>query len=343
MVVNSKQERGQDVRETRGQDARDTRDRDARATLDITVLMGGPSTEREVSLVSGEAIASALERNGHKVTRSDISPSDISALKRTGIDVVFIALHGAFGESGEVQTLCEQHGLRYIGSPPRASELAMNKASAKECFAKAGLNIAEGFLFRPGHFSEPGATVADPTAKAFLERIGLPAVIKPVDGGSSVDCVIARSAEERDRELPRLVNKYGSMLVEQFIAGRELTVGVLGEQALPVIEIVPDGAFYDYHAKYSDQAKTSYVFDHGIAADVVALLQKHALAAHRSLGCRDLSRVDFILAPDGTPYVLEINTIPGFTSHSLLPKAAAKVGISFEQLVEKIARMAMAR
>jgi D-alanine-D-alanine ligase len=313
----------------------------AKAVLDITVLMGGPSSEREVSLLSGEAIASALERNGHKVTRSDISPADVSALKRKGIDVVFIALHGAFGESGEVQALCEQHGLRYIGSPAKASELAMNKATAKEYFGKAGLNIAEGLVVRK---TGGGAgQFGDPATKARVESLGLPIVIKPVDGGSSVDVVIARDAPVRDAELSRLVDKYGCMMVEQFIAGRELTVGILGDQALPVIEIVPDGSFYDYRAKYSDQARTRYVFDHGIAPEIVQSIQRDALAAHRSLGCRDMSRVDFILTPAGKAYVLEINTIPGFTSHSLLPKAAAKVGVGFEQLVERIARMAMAR
>ncbi len=313
----------------------------AKGVLDITVLMGGPSSEREVSLLSGEAIASALERGGHKVTRGDISPSDVSALNRKGIDVVFIALHGAFGESGEVQTLCEEHGLRYIGSPAKASERAMDKAVAKEYFRKAGLSVAEGMVVhgiggKEGHFG-------DLATKSFIESLGLPIVIKPVDGGSSVDVVIARGRQERDAELSRLLAKYGCMMVERFIAGRELTVGILGEQALPIIEIVPDGSFYDYRAKYSDQAHTRYVFDHGIAPDIAQSIQRDALAAHRSLGCRDMSRVDFILAPAGRAYVLEINTIPGFTSHSLLPKAAAKVGIGFEQLVERIARMAMAR
>jgi D-alanine--D-alanine ligase len=339
-VASDQAEHGRDARGTHGRDAHATHGRDARATLDITVLMGGPSSEREVSLLSGEAIAAALERNGHKVTRSDISPADVTALKRKGIDVVFIALHGAFGESGEVQALCEEHGLRYIGSPAKASERAMNKATAKEYFRNAGLNIAEGLVVQnsggAGHFS-------DPATKAHIESLGLPIVIKPVDGGSSVDVVIARDAAVRDAELSRLVDKYGCMMVERFIAGRELTVGILGDQALPIIEIVPDGSFYDYRAKYSDQAQTRYVFDHGIAPEIVQSIQRDALAAHRSLGCRDMSRVDFILTPEGKAYVLEINTIPGFTSHSLLPKAAAKVGVSFEQLVERIARMAMAR
>ena len=297
--------------------------------------MGGPSSEREVSLVSGEAIASALERNGHKVVRSDISPADVSALDRAGIDVVFIALHGAFGESGEVQTLCERRRLRYIGSPARASELAMDKVAAKEVFQKAGLNVAEGRVLGKG--DSPAQTAAD------LASLGLPVVLKPIDGGSSVDVVIARAAEARDAELARLLDKYGSILAERFIPGRELTVGILGDEALPIIEIVPDGEFYDYRAKYSDDARTRYVFDHGIALAVVESIQRAAVTAHRSLGCRDMSRVDFILTPQGEPYVLEINTIPGFTSHSLLPKAAARTGVAFEQLVERIARMAMER
>lgn len=306
-----------------------------KALLDITVLMGGPSSEREVSLVSGAAIADALQRNGHKVTRSDISPDDVSALDRKGIDMVFIALHGEFGESGQVQELCETRGLRYIGSPAKASELAMNKAAAKEVFVKAGLNVAQGFL----------AQQADDFATTLsrVETLGLPVVLKPVDGGSSVDVIIARSPEERESQLRRLLDTYGKILVEWFIAGRELTVGVLGDESLPIIEIVPDGKFYDYHAKYSDDARTQYVFEHGIDDAVVQRIQRDALAAHRSLGCRDMSRVDFILHPSGKAYVLEINTIPGFTSHSLLPKAAGKVGIAFDELVERIARMAMSR
>jgi len=305
----------------------------SKQVLDITVLMGGPSTEREVSLVSGAAIADALVRNGHKVTRSDISPADVSALDRAGIDVVFIALHGKFGESGEVQQLCEQRGLRYIGSPARASELAMDKWLSKQVFLDAGVPTPAGFLI----------TRDDATSRRQLDALGMPVVLKPVDGGSSVDVTIAHSPTERDAAMTDLLAKYGQFLAEQFVKGRELTVGILGDQALPIIEIVPDGAFYDFHAKYSDDAQTRYLFDHGIAQDIVARLQSQALAAHRALGCRDMSRVDFILTEGGEGYVLEINTIPGFTSHSLLPKAAGKTGITFDQLVNRIAQMAMQR
>jgi len=304
----------------------------ARRVLDITVLMGGPSSEREVSLLSGAAIADGLARRGHKVTRSDISPGDLSALDRPGIDVVFIALHGQFGESGDVQRLCEQRGLRYIGSPPEASELAMDKWRSKAVFQSAGVHTPDGCL----------VTRLNGNGRE-LDSLGLPVVLKPVDGGSSVDVTIAYSAAQRDTAAADLLGKYGQFLAERFIKGRELTVSLLGDQPLPIIEIVPDGAFYDYRAKYSDDAATQYLFDHGLPDETVVALQAQALAAHRALGCRDLSRVDFILDDTGGGYVLEINTIPGFTSHSLLPKAAARVGVTFDELVDRIANMAMER
>ncbi|MGA2265901.1 MAG: D-alanine--D-alanine ligase [Phycisphaerae bacterium] len=313
----------------------DRRPRTLKVGLDVTVLMGGPSSERDVSLLSGGAIADALASVGHCVSRADISPQDASALDRRGIDVVFIALHGDFGESGQVQRLCEQHHLRYTGSPPRASEMAMDKAVAKELFAGAGLTVAKSLV----------ATAADKprTLAKALDRLGLPVVLKPVDGGSSVDITIARTAAIRDAAVAALLGKYGRAMAEEFVPGREFTVGILGDQALPVLEIVPAREFYDYTAKYADGAGTRYVFDHGLPDQTVRSLQSAALAAHQVLGCRDMSRVDFILPPSGVPVVLEINTIPGFTSHSLLPMAAAKAGVNFAELVSRIAMMAMQR
>ncbi|MFA6134912.1 MAG: D-alanine--D-alanine ligase [Phycisphaerae bacterium] len=304
-------------------------------TLDITVLMGGPSSERDVSLVSGAAIAEALEGLGHRVQQADISPRDTSALDREGIDVVFIALHGAFGESGEVQQLCEQRGLRYTGSPQRASEIAMDKTAAKAVFARAGLAVPEGKVI----------TAKDDPAqvRAWMATLGLPIVLKPADGGSSVDVTIAKTADLAERALADLLAKYGCGLVERFVRGREFTVGVLGDRALPVLQVIPPGEFYDYTAKYADNSGTRYVFDHGLPAKMAEAMQSAALVAHRALGCRDMSRVDFILPGDGLPVVLEVNTIPGFTGHSLLPMAAARVGISFPLLVERIVAMAMQR
>ncbi len=303
--------------------------------LDVTVLMGGPSTERDVSLLSGSAIAEALVRLGHRVRGADISPQDTSALDREGIDVVFIALHGEFGENGQVQRLCEERRLRYTGSPPKASEMAMDKSVAKEIFTGAGLTVARGVVV---HAADNPAEVT----KA-LDRLGLPVVLKPVSSGSSVDITLARTAAARDTAVANLMGKYGRAMAEELIQGREMTVAILGSRALPVLEVIPAREFYDYTAKYADESGTRYVFDHGLPEAVVQSLQSAALTAHHVLGCRDMSRVDFILPPSGTPIVLEINTIPGFTSHSLLPMAAARAGLNFAQLVDRIVMMAMQR
>ena len=307
----------------------------AQEVLDITVLMGGPSSEREVSLASGSAIADALERCGHKVVRSDISPTNTVALDRKGIDVVFIALHGEFGESGQVQELCESRGLRYTGSPPQASELAMDKAAAKQVFRRCGIATPDWILI------EESQSVTD-VAKQ-LKDFAPPVVVKPVDGGSSLDVTIARDAKTRDAAVADCCDKYGRVMVEKFIKGREFTVSLLGELALPVLEIITTREFYDYTAKYSDGAGTRYVFEHGLPPRMAGQMQEMALLAAKSLGCCDMSRVDFLLNAAMEPFVLEINPIPGFTSHSLLPMAAAKIGISFDQLVNRIVEMAMRR
>jgi D-alanine-D-alanine ligase len=303
--------------------------------LDITVLMGGPSSERDVSLLSGAAIANALESVGHHVTHADIHPQDTTALDREGVDVVFIALHGDFGESGEVQGLCEERNLRYTGSNERASRLGMDKAAAKQILKRGGLTTPEWMIIEEFHSS---AQIAQ-----WLEGFPPPVVLKPVDGGSSVDIKITTDITQRDEALEYLLDKYGRMMIERYLPGREFTVGIIGNSALPVMEIVPDGEFYDYRAKYDDEATTAYVFQHGLDEAMAARMRDEALNAHRVLGCRDVSRVDFILDSDGVPNVLEINTIPGFTSHSLVPKAAAASGISFEKLVDGIVAMAMNR
>jgi len=304
-------------------------------SLDITVLMGGPSSEREVSLESGSTIAAGLESAGHQVTCADITPQDTTALDREGMDVVFIALHGDFGESGDVQVLCDGRRLRYTGSDERASRIGMDKAASKQILKRAGLATPDWMIIE--EFHDPGQIAR------WLGELPPPVVLKPVDGGSSVDITVARDVHERDEALEFLVDKYGRGMLERFMPGREFTVGILGQYALPVIEIVPGGEFYDYRSKYDDEAGTEYVFAHGLDEATVERMRDDALKAHRILGCRDFSRVDFILDEDGTPAVLEINTIPGFTSHSLLPKAAAAAGISFEKLVDAIAAMAMSR
>ncbi len=303
--------------------------------LDITVLMGGPSAEREVSLMSGTAIGDALERVGHRVVRADISPQDTSALDREGVDLVFIALHGRFGESGQVQTMCEARGLKYIGSGPHASELAMDKAAAKQIFKRAGLNTPAWMIIEEFHERSK--------VTQWLQELPPPVVVKPVDSGSSIDVTIAHDEASRNEALSDLIDKYGRAIVERFIPGREFTVGIVGKDILPVLEIIPDGEFYDYRAKYDEDVATRYVFDHGLSYTTCLEMQDAALLAHRSLGCRDISRVDFILDEQGTAHVMEVNTIPGFTSHSLVPMAAERTGVSFDQLIESVVKLAMER
>ncbi len=300
------------------------------STRDITVLLGGPSEEREVSLNSGRAVASALRRCGHRVTTSDISPDDLSALGRSA-DLVFIALHGAFGEDGQLQAILEERRIPYVGSNSAASRLAMDKAASKRRFTDCGIPTP---AYKVVHASQINQAVNCWT---------LPTVLKPVDQGSSVDTMIARDAFGFQSALEQVVRKYGSCLIEEYIKGPELTVSILGDDALPVCEIRTPREFYDYKAKYIEDT-TEYLFDLDLPESLLSEVQRLSLEAHRALGCRDFSRVDWMVdEASGRPYVLEVNTIPGFTDHSLLPKAAERVGISFDQLCQRIIEMAMAR
>jgi D-alanine-D-alanine ligase len=297
--------------------------------LRVVVLSGGPGMEREVSLNSGQAVHAALKRLGHEVTVRDIGPDDLSALDLPN-DFVFIALHGEFGEDGVLQAELDARGLRYCGSDAAASRIAMNKVEAKRRFVRAGIPT-------------PQFEVIDPTNLNYaLADIRLPAVIKPVASGSSVDTSIVRTSQALDAAAHLVVDRYGEALVEQYINGFEFTVGILGDVALPVCEIRTNREFYDYQAKYIDD-DTQYVFDLDYPTELLANVQRLSLAAHRALHCRVFSRVDCMVDRNTLePFILEANTIPGFTSHSLLPKAAARIGVSFDQLCQKIIELSCA-
>ena len=300
------------------------------ATLDITVLAGGPGVEREVSLHSGRMIHDALVRLNHNVTRRDVNPADLSALDIPA-DVVFIALHGTFGEDGRLQRVLDQRGMVYTGSGAEASALAMDKVRTKTRF------IQQGIATPPFEVIEP-ARVADAVA-TFVP----PVVVKPRDSGSSVDIYLARDREAFESALLAVVSRYGAALVEKYVSGPELTVGVLNGRALPVCEIRTKREFYNYQAKYLDD-DTEYVFEIDLPAEVLARVRAGSERAHAALGCRDFSRVDWLIdARTLEPYAIEVNTIPGFTSHSLLPKAAAKNGISYDALCQNILAMCIAR
>lgn len=299
------------------------------STLDITVLAGGPGMEREVSLNSGQAVRDALVRLGHRVELCDIGPQDLSALDRPA-DFVFIALHGEFGEDGAVQAELERRRIPYCGSNATASRLAMDKVQAKRRFEDRGIPTPK-YVVADRHNVDKIASLFEPVA-----------VVKPVSSGSSVDTTIARTPAALQSAARSVVDKYGSALVEQFVAGRELTVGILGDVALPICEIRTRREFYDYQAKYIDD-DTQYLFEIDLPASLQSRAQEISLAAHRALGCEVFSRADVMVdSKTLEPFVLEVNTIPGFTSHSLLPKAAARVGIGFDALCQRIIELSLA-
>jgi len=296
----------------------------------ITVLMGGPSAERDVSLHTGEAIAIALESLGHQVRRADVRPDDLSALDEPA-DMIFVALHGTWGEDGQLQAILEERRIRYTGCDPQASALAMDKVRTKRRFAEVGVPTA------------PFEHVTPTNAGAVAERFEVPAVVKPVAEGSSVDCTIARDRPSFSSAIERLMNDYGEALAERFVDGPELTVGVLAGQALPVCQIQPSSDFYDYHAKY-EADDTTYLFEIDLPEGLLERVQQLSVRAFEALGCRDMARIDWIVASSsGQPFCLEVNTIPGFTDHSLLPKAAARAGIGFADLCQRIVDLTMSR
>lgn len=301
--------------------------------LTVAVLMGGISREREVSIQSGKCVAEALKKAGVKVITSDIKPDALDILDDETIDMFFIALHGTFGEDGGIQEILESKGLIYTGSGPSASRLAFDKWESKKLFTAAGVTMPDSILFKPG--GKPAAVEKQ------VRRLGSKYVVKPLREGSTIGISITDDPKEAVEAAKRCAGQFGECMIESFIKGREITVGILGKQALPVIEIRPRTDFYDYYAKYIDN-KTEYLFDSINDPALVDKVQESAITCFNSLGCRGAARVDFIIGEDGKPYALEINTIPGMTSHSLLPKAAAKIGLSMGRLCLKIVELAIA-
>lgn len=300
------------------------------ATLDITVLAGGPGLEREVSLDSGRMVTDALAHLGHNVSIRDIGPEDLSALEIPA-DVVFIALHGTFGEDGALQHILDERGIVYAGSGAQASALAMDKVNTKTRFIENGIGTPRFDVVKRARISE------------VVETFAPPVVVKPRDSGSSVDTHIARDGAAFRSALDAVVSRYGVALVEEYVDGPELTVGILAGRALPVCQIRTRREFYDYQAKYVDD-DTEYRFEIDLPAGVLERVQRESERAHAALGCRDFSRVDWMVAANTLePYAIEVNTIPGFTSHSLLPKAAARAGTSYNALCQRIIEMATRR
>jgi D-alanine-D-alanine ligase len=276
-------------------------------------------------------VLAALEQAGLNVVESDITPTDMIILEDRTIDVFFIALHGPFGEDGQLQGILQRRGLVYTGSGPRASRLAMDKWASKALFRRAGVAAPEAVRVFP--------RMESAKLEEQIRRLGGPVVVKPVSQGSSVGITISSEPGQAVEMAQNCLEQFGDCMVERYIPGREITVGVLGRRALPVIEIRSSRGFYDYQAKYLDDA-TEFLFDTIEDQELVGRIEQAALACFECLGCRHFGRVDFILGTGGVAYALEVNTIPGFTTHSLLPKAAAKVGIGMSELCATIVQAA---
>ena len=301
----------------------------------VGVLMGGWSEEREISLKTGEAVVAALESRGHTVSRIFAGPGLDRALRSAELDVAFLALHGRMGEDGKVQGLLELMGLPYTGSGVLASALAMNKPMAKKLFRLHNLPTPQGY--RVGRSDAPRAL-------ELHGDLGFPCVVKPACGGSSVGLSLVREPEALVAAVALACRFGGEALVERMARGREVTVGILGEEVLGTCEIATPREGFDYEAKYK-RNDTEHRFDTGLPADVVRRCQELAERANAVLGAKDLARIDVMLDEGAglAPYLLEINTLPGFTPKSLLPEAVAHGGVPFPKLVDRLARRAAER
>lgn len=292
----------------------------------IGVLMGGLSAERDVSLKSGMAVHQALLAMGYDSTALDVRHNVALILREEKIDLAFIALHGRYGEDGCIQGLLELMQIPYTGSGVLASALAMHKLYSKQAFAAAGLTITPYATVRQGD-----------CCNAEQLPFGLPVVVKPVQEGSSVGVTIVKKPEDLQAALDEAFRYDTLVLVEKYIKGQEVQVGILANQPIGAIEIVPKNEFYDFEAKYSD-GMAEHIFPARLAEPLYRKVQQQGLQAHQALGCDGYCRVDFLVTENGDCYLLEVNTLPGMTALSLLPEIAQKgAGLSFEALVEQIA------
>ncbi len=296
----------------------------------IAVLMGGPGSERDVSLASGNAVLEALQGEGLDAVPVDVTTHDIEL--PSGIGLCFNTIHGTFGEDGEMQAILERMGMPYTGAGVDSSRVAFDKVTSKEVFVRHGVPT-------------PGSEIVDCSSGVKMPEMALPYVVKPPREGSSVGVHIVETEADAHAAMEDAA-KYGDeVLVEQFVNGKELTVGVLDDEVLPVVHIAPRSGFYDMNNKYpwlNDEGGTDYYCPAELDEETTARVQQAALEAHRALGIEIYSRVDVLLDSENMPYVLEANTIPGMTASSLLPKAAKVAGYEFGPLCRKIAELSLA-
>jgi D-alanine-D-alanine ligase len=302
-------------------------------SLKVAVLAGGESDERAVSLESGAAVSLALERRGHAVTQIDPAERDVTSVAWNGFDVAFLALHGRFGEDGQVQELLDASGVCYTGSDAHSSRTAFSKSAAKERFIQSGVLTPPYVLI---HQSDAASLI-----QKHARKIGFPLVVKPDAQGSSLGVSLVGSPDELPQALARCFHFDPFGLLEAAVIGTEWTVGLLDEQPLPLIQIATERVFFDYHAKYKDES-TEYRFEFDIEPDVAAAIQSAGCLAGRTLRTRGLARVDIRLDRFQQPWVLEVNTNPGLTQHSLIPMAAARIGMDLGELCERSIRSCLA-
>ncbi len=306
----------------------------------IGVLMGGQSSEREVSLKTGEAVHRSLVRSGYDAVAIDVGPSLYQALQDQKVEIAFLALHGPGGEDGAIQGFLETVGIPYTGSGVRASAIGMHKVATKTQLEVHGIPVPAGTVVLRGAAAGLTRTLAQ-------AKLKLPVVVKPASQGSTIGVTIVRKPGQW-KEALELAHRYDEeAMVEAFIPGHEVTLSLLGSQdgsvaGLPAVEIVAPEGFYDFTAKYQ-KGRTQYLCPAPLPKPITKLITQLAIKTFRVLGCQGAARVDFRITPKGKPYVLEINTVPGMTETSLLPMAAAKAGISYDALTERILQSALQR
>jgi D-alanine-D-alanine ligase len=340
--------------------------------LKVAILLGGDSPERDVSLESGRCVAAALMELGHEIVALDTArggdplptgldswgqgpslnppqlvPRDghfhgqvfsaVETCRRMDVEVIFNALHGGIGEDGTIQAYLDLVGLPYTGSGMLACALAMNKTMTKRILQEMGMRMPTGITIRSQDGREPKRL-----QDALAVNLTLPMVVKPNDQGSTVGLKLVREQRDLAAAFVEAARFGEDVLIEEYIPGRELTVALLGDRALPIVEIIPEGGLYDYTCKYTD-GKSRYLSNVDVPPEVAREVQEMSLRTFRTLGCYGYARADLRLNPENIPYLLEINTLPGMTEHSLVPKAAQADGIDFPQLVQKIIDLALER
>jgi D-alanine-D-alanine ligase len=314
----------------------------------IGVLMGGLSAERDISMRSGLAIYQNLQEMGYDTVLIDVGKDIASVIKKEKVKLAFLALHGGIGENGSMQGLLETLGLPYTGSGVLASALAMDKEASKKIFTYHGLPVAPFMVVRKAKKAKKGKAIkADSEIAGVFEypdfpapSFDLPWIIKPVSEGSSIGVTIVKEEKELAPGLEKTFSLDTRVMIEKFIKGKELHIGIIGDRALGGVEVRPSLEFYNYEAKYTS-GLTDYIIPPEVDEGTYKNVSELALKAHAALGCSGVSRVDFMIDKDNAPYILEVNTLPGMTSTSLIPKIAHSAGMSFNDIIEEIIRHAL--